>query len=213
MKTILCYGDSNTWGCAPMINWDDSPRYGPDVRWGSVMRTILGDGYWVVEEGLGGRTTIWNDPVEGEQKNGKMYLPACLESHQPIDLVILMLGTNDLKHRYGLSAWDIAASAGTLVNMIQTSTCGPNKTAPKVLLICPPPLGKLTLFAEMLEGGTEKSRQLPPHYKSMADRYGCVFFDAGQIVKSSDRDGVHFEPEDQQKLGRAVAAKVKEILG
>lgn len=86
MKTILCYGDSNTWGCPPVRPGQDVARYGPDVRWGSVLRAALGPGYWVVEEGLGGRTTVWDDPIEGEHKNGKRYLLPCLESHAPIDL-------------------------------------------------------------------------------------------------------------------------------
>jgi lysophospholipase L1-like esterase len=79
MKTILCYRDSNTWGCPPLEQWQMVERYGPDVRWGSVLRTTLGSAYGVVEEGLGGRTTVWDDPIEGEHKNGKRYLLPCLE--------------------------------------------------------------------------------------------------------------------------------------
>ncbi len=215
MKTVLCYGDSNTWGCPPITDWPIGviPRYGLDTRWGSVLRSNLGEGYWVVEEGLGGRTTIWNDPVEGEHLNGKPYLLPCLKSHAPLDLVALMLGTNDLKHRFGLSAWDIAAAASALVDIIQRSECGPGGTAPKVLLICPPPLGKLTIFAEMLAGGTEKSQQLARHYQQVAQDRGCAFLDAGQVIRTSDRDGVHFDPEEQRKLGQAVTEQVKRLLG
>jgi len=213
MKTILCYGDSNTWGCVPTLTHGIPVRYGPDIRWASVLRTTLGDGYWVVEEGLNGRTTVWSDPVEGEYKNGKNYLIACLESHQPIDLVALMLGTNDLKLRFGLSAWDIASGVGTLASIIRTSPFGRDGAAPQALIMCPPPLGKLTLFAEMMMDATEKSRQLPAYYKEVADRYGCEFMDAGQVITSSDVDGIHFEASEQQKLGAAVEARVKEILG
>lgn len=212
MKTILCYGDSNTWGAKPMTTLDVVERFGPEVRWGSVMRALLGSEYWVVEEGLNGRTTVWDDPVEGEYKNGKTYLPACLESHQPIDLVAMMLGTNDLKHRYGLSAHDIALGAGRLVEIIQTSGRGPKGGSPKVLLICPPPVAKLTLFADMFEGATEKSRQLAAHYQWTANRFGCEFLDASQFIMSSDGDGIHFEAGEQQKLGKAVADRVKMIL-
>src|SRR5215470_10160542 len=130
MKTILCYGDSNTWGCVPTLTHGIPVRYGPDIRWASVLRTTLGDGYWVVEEGLNGRTTVWSDPVEGEYKSSKTYLMACLESHQPIDLVALMLGTNDLKQKFGLSAWNIAAGAETLVTMVRSSVFGPGGSAP-----------------------------------------------------------------------------------
>ena len=128
MKNILCYGDSNTWGCPPLEDWPITTitRFGPDVRWGSVMRSILGEGYWAVEEGLNGRTTVWDDPVEGEHRNGKPYLLPCLLSHAPLDLVILMLGTNDLKSRYSLSAWDIASGVATLIDLIQKSGSGPH---------------------------------------------------------------------------------------
>ncbi|MEZ4669278.1 MAG: SGNH/GDSL hydrolase family protein [Anaerolineae bacterium] len=215
MKNILCYGDSNTWGCPPLEGWPitNVQRYGPDVRWGSVMRTTLGDGYWVVEEGLNGRTSVWDDPVEGEFRKGKTYLLPCLLSHAPLDLVILMLGTNDLKHRNGLSAWDIASGAGALIDVIQSSASGPSDSAPRVLLLCPPPIGKLTIFAEMFTGSEATSRQLAPHYQQVARDKGCEFLDVGQVIRSSDRDGIHFEAADQQKLGRTVAERVKQILG
>ncbi len=212
MKTILCFGDSNTWGCAPLASLDTITRYGPDVRWGGVLRAALGDGYWVVEEGLNGRTTVWADPIEGEYKSGKSYLTACLESHAPLDLVAILLGTNDLKHRFGLSAWDIASGAGVLVQMIKSSAFGPNGAAPRVLLICPPPVAKLTLFADMLEGAAEKSRQMARCYSAIAGLYHCDFLDAGQHIVSSDVDGIHLDPDQQQKLGRVVAEKVRAIL-
>lgn len=214
MKTILCYGDSNTWGCPPIPKFFISvTRYGTDVRWGSVVRQILGADYWVVEEGLGGRTTVWDDPVEGEHKNGKRYLPACLESHGPIDLVALMLGSNDLKSRFGLSAADIAYGAATLMDMILRSGNGPDGRSPQVLLICPPPTAKLTIFADMFAGAGEKSRQLAPYYRREAEARGCAFLDAGQIIVCSDGDGIHLDASEQQKLGQAVAEKVRQMLG
>lgn len=213
MKTILCYGDSNTWGCPPLQPGQAVERYGPDVRWGSVLRTTLGRGYWVVEEGLGGRTTVWDDPIEGEHKNGKRYLLPCLESHAPIDLVVLMLGTNDLKQRFGLSAADIAAGAGALADIILRSTCGPENSSPKVLLIAPPPTAQLSGFAEMFAGAGEKSRAFAGHYQREADLRGCAFLDAGQIVTSSRHDGIHLEAEAHQSLGRVVARIVQELLG
>jgi lysophospholipase L1-like esterase len=167
----------------------------------------------VVEEGLGGRTTVWDDPIEGEHKSGKRYLLPCLESHAPIDLVALMLGTNDLKHKFGLSAADIAAGAGTLVDIILRSTSGPNNVSPKVLLICPPPTARLTLFADMFAGAGEKSRALAIHYQREAGLRGCAFLDAGQIIGSSQRDGIHFEADAHQALGQAVARNVQELLG
>ena len=109
-KTVLCYGDSNTWGYDPATQ----KRYPRNVRWAGVLRRALGNGYLVIEEGLNGRTTVWDDPIEG-YKNGKEYLVPCLETHKPIDLVIIMLGTNDLKARFHVPACDIAAGAGVAI--------------------------------------------------------------------------------------------------
>jgi len=213
MKTVLCYGDSNTWGCPPVQPGQDVARYGREVRWGSVLRAALGPGYWVLEEGLGGRTTVWDDPIEGEHKNGKRYLLPCLESHAPIDLVALMLGTNDLKRRFGLSAADIAAGAGVLVDIILRSACGPQNRAPQVLLIGPPPTAQLSGFAELFAEAGEKSRALAREYQREAELRGCAFLDAGQIISSSERDGIHFEADAHQALGHAVARLVRELLG
>lgn len=207
MKTILCYGDSNTWGYDPATG----ERFPPDVRWPGVLRQTLGEGYWVVEEGLGGRTTVWDDPIEG-YKNGKEYLIPCLETHRPLDLVTIMLGTNDLKKRFSLSAFDIAEGAGVLVRIVQKSEAGPAGGAPKVLLIAPPPTARLTEFAEIFEGSEEKSRRFGEHYRRVAGECGCPFLDAGQVIVSSDLDGIHFEAEEHRKLGEAVAARVRELL-
>ena len=133
MRTILCYGDSNTWGYDP----ETGERFPEDVRWPGVLRTKLGDDYRVIEEGLSGRTTVWDDPIEGVHKNGRTYLGPCLESHKPVDLVTLMLGTNDLKTRFGSSASDIAQGAAQLSEMVSRSGCGPGGGAPVVLLISP----------------------------------------------------------------------------
>lgn len=208
MKTILCYGDSNTWGWNPVTQ----ERYSKDERWAGVLRGELGDGYGVIEEGLNGRTTVWDDPIEG-YKNGKSYLIPCLETHRPLDLVILMLGTNDLKMRFSLSAYDIASGAGVLVDVVQKSEAGPDGTAPQVLLLAPPPLGLLTEFAEMFEGAVKKSKRFAEQYRRVAEEYGCAFLDTSQVIVSSDVDGVHLEPSEHLKLGEAVAAEVRRLLG
>ncbi len=207
MKTVLCYGDSNTWGYSPI----DGTRYPRDVRWPGVLRGELGDGFLVVEEGLNGRTTVWDDPIEG-YKNGREYLIPCLETHKPIDLAIILLGTNDLKVRFSVSAFDIANGAGVLVDVVQKSATGPGGTTPRVLLLAPPPVARLTDFAEMFEGAREKSERFAAHYRRVAQERGCVFLDTSKVIVSSDLDGIHFEPGEHQKLGRAVAALVKEII-
>ena len=154
MKRVLCYGDSNTWGYDPVTK----DRLDHDLRWTGVLRTMLGGGYTIIEEGLNGRTTVWDDPIEG-YKNGRTYLIPCLETHRPLDLVVLMLGTNDLKQRFSLSAFDIAQGASVLVREIQASVAGIGGRAPLVLLMAPPPVVTLTDFAEMFEGAESKSRK------------------------------------------------------
>lgn len=130
MKSILCYGDSNTYGLMP-----DSPdRYPRDVRWTGILQKKLGEDYYVIEEGLSGRTTLWDDPIE-EHKNGKKYLLPCLDSHKPVDLVILMLGTNDLKTRFSLTPFDIGASVENLVKVLLKSDAGIDYQPPKVLAV------------------------------------------------------------------------------
>jgi lysophospholipase L1-like esterase len=207
IKTVLCYGDSNTWGWDPVTQ----DRYSREMRWPGVLRQELGEEYFVIEEGLNGRTTVWDDPIEG-YKNGKEYLIPCLETHRPIDLVIIMLGTNDLKVRFSLSAYDTAEGAGVLVDVVLKSEAGHGGNAPNVLLIAPPPLGKLSEFAEMFEGGVAKSRKLSGHFRRVTEERGCAFLDASEVIVSSGLDGVHFELGEHRKLGEAVARQVRRIF-
>ncbi|MFL7811610.1 MAG: SGNH/GDSL hydrolase family protein [Anaerolineae bacterium] len=207
VKTVLCYGDSNTWGYDPATQ----TRYPREVRWPGVLRRELGEGYLVIEEGLNGRTTVWDDPIEG-YKNGKSYLIPCLETHKPIDLVIILLGTNDLKVRFSVSAFDIANGAGVLVDVVQKSAAGPGDTAPQVLLLAPPPVARLSGFAEMFDGARPKSRRFAAHYGRVAQEKGCAFLDTSQAIVSSNLDGIHLEAGEHEKLGAAVAEKVRTLL-
>jgi lysophospholipase L1-like esterase len=207
MKTIVCYGDSNTWGYDPV----SQDRLSITQRWTGVLAQELGAGYRIIEEGLGGRTTVWDDPIEG-YKNGKGYLIPCLETHKPIDLIIIMLGTNDLKKRFSVSAYDIANGAGVLVDVVQKSASGPRGTVPQILLMAPPPTTQLTEFAEMFEGAGEKSQKFSQHYCRIANLYGCSLFDTREVIVSSELDGIHFEAGEHHKLGKAVAARVRELL-
>lgn len=207
MKTVLCYGDSNTWGYDPATG----SRFPKDKRWTGVLQNELGDDFEVIEEGLNGRTTVWDDPIEG-YKNGKEQLIPCLMTHMPIDLVVIMLGTNDLKKRFSVSAFDIAQGAGVLVNIVQNSKTGPNGSSPKVLLIAPPPVAKLTNFAEMFEGAEDKSKLFSKHFRDVARAYNCEFLDSSEVITSSDIDGIHLEVSEHMKLGQAVAKIVRKIL-
>jgi lysophospholipase L1-like esterase len=207
-KTILCYGDSNTWGYNPATQG----RYARDERWTGVLQQELGEGYRVIAEGLNGRTTVWDDPIE-EYRSGKEYLIPCLGSHKPIDLVVIMLGTNDLKARFSVPAHDVAAGAGVLVDIVAKSETGPRDGAPEVLLVAPPPLAELSDFAEMFEGGKEKSTQLSRHFRLVAEERGCALLDAGEVISSSEQDGIHLDLAEQRKLGLSIAGRVRVMLG
>ena len=141
-----------------------------------------------------------------------MYLLPCLSSHKPLDLVVIMLGTNDLKARFSAPACDVAAGAGVLVDMVAKSETGPREGAPKVLLVAPPPFARLSEFAEEFEGGLEKSRLFSHHFRLVAEERGCPLLDAGEVVVSSELDGIHLDRDEQRKLGMAIAGRIRELL-
>ena len=207
MRSVLCYGDSNTWGAATVARPDD--RYAPDERWPGVLRAELGADWLVIEEGLGGRTTVTDDPVEGTDKNGRTYLVPCLRSHRPLDVVAIMLGTNDLKQRFNKSAWEVAQGVGVLVDMVKAAGVGRGGGVPEILVICPPTiLDRLPLHPDLFAGAPPKSCDLAKHYAAVAAERGVRFFDAGTAIKSSAHDGFHLDPEAHAALGRAVAEEI-----
>jgi lysophospholipase L1-like esterase len=208
MKNILCYGDSNTWGYDALTK----DRFPPNTRWHGILRKELGDGYLIIEEGLNGRTTVWDDPIEGEWKNGLRYLTPCLESHAPLDLVIIMLGTNDLKMRYSVSTYDIAKGLERLVKTVQSSSSGRLLHSPQLLILAPPPLVEMTEFAEMFTGANKKSYMFGQLYMEVADLYCCHFLDTSCIISSCNEDGIHLSQESHQKLGLTVAERVQQII-
>jgi lysophospholipase L1-like esterase len=208
MAVIVAFGDSNTWGYDPAAG----ARFPPDVRWTGVMRRELGGGHSVIEEGLNGRTTVFEDPIEPDRR-GATYLPPCLRSHAPLDLVVIALGCNDMKGRFGVSPADIAAGAVRLILMARAEPAGPGGAPPKVILVAPPPIAELTAFAEIFEGATEKSRRLAARYREVAERQSVGFVDAGQFIACSDLDGIHFEADQHTVLGHAMAEAVRIMLG
>jgi lysophospholipase L1-like esterase len=215
---IMVYGDSNSWGFTPNPN-PPSVRLPVDSRWPDVMQKELGGDYEVVTEALNGRTTDASDnQLSGAGVDGSAYLPAAINSHHPLDLVIIMLGTNDLKPAYNRTPYRIALGAGHLIDICNTigGGIGTSYKSPKVLLICPAPLdpkiNEGPVFPEMFKGGLEKSKELPQLYGGIAQLGGAAFFDAGTVISTDGADGLHLTGEAQKKLGTAVAAKVKEIL-
>ncbi len=206
-RRILCYGDSNTFGTGPMDSLDADPIHPKDERWSGVMAAALGDGYDVVVEGLPGRTTVFDDPVEGEYRNGLRTLQAILESHRPIDLMILMLGTNDLKQRFGLGPQDVALGVQRLLRA--AAALG---VVDQCLVVCPPAVREMGDLAGIFQGAEARAVGLPAQMERFARANGAAFFDAGKVIAVDPMDGVHFSAESHGLLGAALADVVQELM-
>ena len=209
MKTVLCYGDSNTYGYVP----ETGMRYPRDIRYPGKLQDLLGEEYAVIEEGCNGRTTIHDDPIDG-WKNGLDYLKPCLNSHKQIDIVILMLGSNDLKHTFHLNAAQIADGAGVLVDVIKEFTKEKQGFVPKIILVSPPEIGEgirtSPFYGAFFEEAVETSREFPKYYREVADSKGCIFFDAAKYISPSKTDSLHLTPEGHRVLAEELSKVVKE---
>ena len=205
--TILVFGDSNSHGSMAIRSHDRRDRFAKPDRWPEVMATLLGAE--VIVEGHPSRTTVFDDPIDGAHKNGLRALPVALESHRPLDLVIVMLGTNDCKARFGLRGFDIAAGASKLAQVVRASDCGPDGGPPDVMLIAPVPVEEAGLLAETYQGGPARSRAIAPALEAEAARLGCAFLDAGRHAAVDPVDGVHLTREGQAALGKAAAEAVR----
>ena len=212
-RTVLCYGDSNTHGTLAMPDLDASARLGRAERWPGVMAAALGPGWHVVEEGHPGRTTLHDDPLEGAHKNGLSILPAILESHLPLDLVILKLGTNDLKARFSVTANDIARSVEKLALAVRAAGAGPGSGAPAVLIVAPPPILEQGCLAGMFAGGRAKALAFAAEYAAVARRLGAPFLDAGAHIAVDPVDGIHYDAAAHRTLGQAIADAVRSHWG
>lgn len=204
---ILCYGDSNTWGLNPA-----GGRWPRDVRWTGRLAQLLGDGCYVIEDGLCGRTTVFND-VFVEGRDGSAQLAVTLDKHDPLDLVILALGINDCALTFGATPAISARGIDKLIRIVKGMTYR-DGGVPKILVMCPPPT------APNIEDGPfpgynkesyVKSTQLAPYYKAIADQYGCLFFDAGTVAKASDCDKLHMEKESHEAIAQALAKIIQNV--
>jgi lysophospholipase L1-like esterase len=208
MATVLCFGDSNTWGYIP----GTAGRYPRSVRWTGLLQASLGPEVQVIEEGMNGRTTVLEDPTR-MGRCGLTYLRPCLDSHAPIDLIVLMLGTNDLKHRFGMSPADIGANVTTLLNTIALSASGPGASPPPVLLVSPVHVYVRGPLAGIFADAYEKSRELGAIYQNLARTLGTHFLDAAEVAEVSPIDGVHLDQHGHAELARAITEGVRAILG
>lgn len=214
-RHILCFGDSLTWGWVPVPEGHPTTRYDRAQRWPGVMAEALGPDFRVIEEGLSARTTSIADPVD-PRLDGSAYLPAALASHMPLDLVVIMLGTNDVKQGYRRTPHEIALGMGKLVRQVLASAGGVGTAypAPRVLVVSPPPLGEIpgAWLAAQFSGAHDRIRALVEQYRALSAALRVDFFDAGCAVATGGSDGVHFTPGDNRDLGLALAAEVRRLL-
>lgn len=195
---ILCFGDSNTWGESPI----SKGRYPYNIRWTGRLQNLLGNKFEIIEEGLRGRTTVMDDPKE-KGRNGKTYLVSYLKTHKDVDLVILMLGSNDLKERFNLTVKQISENIEELIKIIK----------PIKVLLLSPPLVNLNCQNPPggMKGADEKSKLLAKYYKEVAKRQGCEFIDLSQYVQPSNI-GLHLEKDAHSKIADILSEKIKKII-
>ena len=211
MKTILCYGDSNTWGYIPA---SPEKRYPRNVRWTGVLQRLLGGDYYVIEDGLNGRTTCFDDPT-WPGRNGYAQLYPALETHFPIDLVIIMLGSNDAKHIFPGKPYACGRTLELYVKMIRGGGYGPEKGEPQILVISPPLIKSTRVVSDSFDpvNSAEFVKSLNSVYKRYTDRLGVHYMDAAPLVEADDADGLHLNPQGHAILANAVYTKVQRILG
>ena len=210
MKTILAYGDSLTWG----YNAEGPSRHAYGDRWPSVLEAELGSGFRVIAEGLNGRTTVFDDNMALADRNGIRLLPSLLDTHSPLDLLILFLGANDMKPWIAGRALAARFGVERLIEAARAFPYGFDFTAPKIIIVAPPPLTATENadFAEMFSAIAE-SRKLADAYRSAAELTGCAFFDAGSVAETTPLDGVHLDAENTRAVGRALAPLVRRVIG
>ncbi len=211
-KTIVCFGDSNTHG----YNGDTGGRFDETERWPCLLENLLGEEYLIREEGCSGRTTCFVDPL-WEGLAGIQLIAPILMTHEPVDLLVIMLGTNDVKTRFSATPENIAVGMTQLVHKAKNVRDVFRNNEPHILIIAPPPIEKgyleSSIGGEMGERCIEKSKALAPLYQAVAEQMGCGFMDAGQIegIGMNHTDYMHLTKESHRLLAEAVAEKIKEM--
>lgn len=210
MNTILCYGDSNTFAANP-----GGGRWDIDQRWTGLLSAMLGPSYRIIEEGLGGRTTVFDDPLE-PKRNGLEYLPVSLQSHRPLDLVILSLGTNDCKSLNNANERIIAKGLEKLVATVRNHPYGPGYPIPQVLVISPIHIGddiESSIFASFDKSSAALSKRLADPIRVMAEQQHVHFFDAATVASSSPIDQLHMDKESHASLAKALHPLILSLFG
>jgi lysophospholipase L1-like esterase len=211
MKTILCYGDSLTWG----YDAENLTRHRFEDRWPSALQSELGSSAYVIADGLNGRTTAHDDHLVAEDRNGARTLPTSLATHSPLDLVIIMLGSNDMKPWIHGRAYVAANGMARLVNIIRGHAYFFDAPIPQVIMVAPPPVSRTdnVEFSEYFEGANESSTHLATSYRQYAQQLACGFFDAGSVAKTTPVDGVHLDAANTRAIGVGLAPLVRQTLG
>ena len=210
MKHVVCFGDSNTWGYVPAT---EGERFPYEERYPGILQARLGAGFRVHEEGLSGRMTAWDDP-HTEDRNAIRQIASIAETHRPIDLLAIMLGTNDLKRYMGLEAVDCAIALDALIDRIEAAGCGRAGSRPVLLVIAPPHVVETaTPFGRKFENAIPKSKAFAAAYAEIAGKRKCLFLDASTVAPTSARDGIHLDRDGHLGLAEAVAEIVKKALG
>lgn len=212
-KRVLCFGDSNTWGFAAR----DGARYDENTRWPMRMQKLLGEGYAVIEEGFNGRTCVYDDPIEGGYKSGLDYLPPCAMTHSPLDLVIIMLGTNDTKKRFGMTALTIGGAITQLIIAARRYALDKTGESAAILVISPARIGENVMETRHAQifgaDSVVVSRELGAELARVSKLMRVEFLDADEIAQVSEIDAVHLTPEGHAALAAKIAEKVKQIIG
>ncbi len=210
MALVLCFGDSNTYGTPPIVDLGKSQRFDAQTRWPRLMAQQAG--VELVEEGLPGRTTMFDDPIMGAHMNGQTGLNIALESHGPIDLLVIMLGTNDVKARFTALPEQVQGGMSSLLDIAQHRIMQERHGGFQMLVIAPPPVLEQGPIKNEFFGGAERSKPIATLYADLARARDVHFLDAGAHIAVSSVDGVHFDAPAHGALAAAVAAKVKAIL-
>jgi lysophospholipase L1-like esterase len=210
MKSILAFGDSLTWGAIA----SERTRHPHDVRWPNVLAAGLGGKARVIEEGMNGRTTVFPDPTATPERNGAVALPMLLMSHQPLDLLIIMLGTNDIKYANRCRAFDASMGISRLVEITRQFVYNADYKAPQILIMSPPHLCRSEdpWFFELWNHAIDESKLFARHYAAVAQEQNCHFFDAATVAKPDPRDGGHLDAANTKTIGAALVPVVKQIL-
>ncbi len=212
MQQVLVYSDSLSWGIIPTTR----KRLPFDARWPGVMEIALIERHHsvrIIEDCLNGRRTVWEDPFK-PGRNGLTGLAQRIEINSPLDLVMLMLGTNDFQSMHPHTAWHAAQGIAALVAAIRQAPIEPGMPVPPILIIAPPPIrNPQGPIAAKFTGAADKSLGLADAYRGVASELGCHFFDAGGVTSASAVDGIHLDGDQHQSLGRALARFVAELPG